>query len=1050
MIKKFFCFLLLFSLIFTNIHLVSSEPVKDRWTKISTGITGGIIRSIAQSKQNENLMYCATFGKGIYKSINNGFFWDPVNQGLDNLYILSLAVHPKNDQIVLAGTWGFGVYKTTDGGKNWEKSHIGIDHNTINYLLFDPNDSNYLYALTKDGLFKSWDVGKTWIYMPTDFMRSPAEYFYSPINKPKKFYVGVKDKGLFYSSDKGETWDELPFHNHLGNIFAVAEDPVLENVVYVGTEQNGIMKYKYDEFKKMWEFEKFGFANFKVTSIIFNPQNNDELVVSTFGNGVYKSKDHGRTWDTILTGPGATDIRFLYQDMHHVPVIWAGTHSMGIWKSNDRGTTWDDYNTNLDGLIMNGVVTDPKDPTILYAFAYGSVFRSQSRGLEWERLGKGLPNFEIKSLTVDPNKPEILYATTDGVGAYKSIDRGDTWKAINNGLKYNRVFSLAIDPTNTKHLLAGSYGKGIYQSYDSGDSWILTNQDIQDAYVVSILFHPTEKDTIFIGSYSSGVFKSTDGGIHWSPIKAGLESNFVLTLSMNTNDPNILYCGIDGYKAYKTVNGGLNWAIMDLGLPQKVSRYFVNDTKYPNIMYCCGSEGIYYSANRGIYWKAMSEGLDKNTGLNWIDANHLCIAQESSYILYASTYMGIYRFEMTDLPDIDRSGPVIDLDNKQDPMKTMDAYVNITGKVVDEYTGVERFEINKEEILLAPNGKFEKNIAVKTGYNQVDLVAIDKAGNVNQMTLKVFYDDGVDRIPPKLLIDYPTDESKTSQTPILIKGRAIDEESGMQSVKINNLNAQMDKDGFFSFEFELSPGENRISISAWDKVGNETIEKRTVYYVKLDITPPIIEIFSPEEGKPLADSNVTIVGRVTDMESGIQNLFINNQPIKIDKLGNFNYPVIMNKGENTYLLVAINGDGLKSEKNIVLIYQPKEITIELYIGNSLAFINGKRSILDAPPFIFNGRTVVPLRFIGEAFGALIDWNPTLRSITLDFKKKDIQLVLTIDDKTVYINGKKTTLEVPPMIQKGRTFVPLRFIGEATGCSIDWDAKEQKITLGYSE
>jgi photosystem II stability/assembly factor-like uncharacterized protein len=1037
MMKKISSLLLLILFLFGSIKISNGEPVKDKWTKISTGITGGVIRSIVQSKQNETLIYCATFGKGVYKSQNNGMLWEPISQGLDNLYILSLAVHPKNDQIILAGTWGFGIYKTIDGGKNWEQSRTGVDHNIIN-------------SLTRDGMFKSYDEGKTWNYMPTDFMKSLVEYFTVSPSNPRKFYVGARERGLFYSDDKGSTWKHFPEQEQLNHVHSIAEDPDNDKIVYVGTELSGVYKYKFDDYSETWSGEKFGFANFDVTSIFFNPQNHEEMTVSTYGKGIYHSLDKGKKWSTITTGPGSTDIQFLYQDIYNVPVIWAGTHSMGIWKSPDRGKSWVEKNTNLDGLVMNGIVTDPKDSTMLYAFAYGSVFRSQSKGIEWTRLNKGLLNFDIKSLTIDPSDSEILYATTEGAGAFKSMDRGENWFSINEGLKYNRVFSLAVNPKNSKHLLAGSYGKGVYQSNNGGKSWTLTNNGIEDAYVVSILFHPTEENVILIASYSSGVFKSTDDGIHWVPMNAGLETNFVLTLAMNPENSNILYCGADGYKAFKSVNGGLSWVLMDQGLDQTVSRFFVSKLDYPNVIYCAGIGGIYYSANRGVYWKAMSEGLDKNSGLGIFDANMITIAQDNSFVLYASTYMGLFRYEMTNLPDIDRVAPMIDLDNKQDPMKVKEPYASLKGKVWDEYTGVMRFEINKEQVLLSPEGKFDKNVSLNLGVNFVEFVAIDKAGNINEKVLKVFYDDGVDRIPPKLEIEYPLDESKISQSPVLVKGRVSDEGSGVQVVKVNNFNTMLDKDGFFSYELDLSPGENKITISALDNSGNEAIEKRTVYFIKPDTTPPLIEIFSPEEGVPLPENKVTIIGRVSDPERTIQDFFINNQPTKLDKLGNFTYPIVLEKGENTILLVAFNSDGLKAEKNLKLIYQPKQITIELYIGNSLAFINGKRSILDAPPFIYKGRTVVPLRFIGEAFGALIDWNPTLRSITLDFKKKDIQLVLTIDDKTVYINGKKTTLEVPPMIQKGRTFVPLRFIGEATSCSIDWDAKEQKITLGYSE
>ncbi|MDD4664262.1 MAG: copper amine oxidase N-terminal domain-containing protein, partial [Caldisericia bacterium] len=142
----------------------------------------------------------------------------------------------------------------------------------------------------------------------------------------------------------------------------------------------------------------------------------------------------------------------------------------------------------------------------------------------------------------------------------------------------------------------------------------------------------------------------------------------------------------------------------------------------------------------------------------------------------------------------------------------------------------------------------------------------------------------------------------------------------------------------------------------------------------------------------------------------------------------------------------------EARANVIVNNYP--ITITLQIGNRLASIKINEAtneiILDAPPFIQSGYTMVPLRFIGEAFGARIEWNPGYRIITLELEQKGLQIVLTVDSQSAYINGKKTTLEVPPVIRMGRTFVPLRFIGEAIGCTVEWEGKKQLITLVYTE
>jgi hypothetical protein len=124
----------------------------------------------------------------------------------------------------------------------------------------------------------------------------------------------------------------------------------------------------------------------------------------------------------------------------------------------------------------------------------------------------------------------------------------------------------------------------------------------------------------------------------------------------------------------------------------------------------------------------------------------------------------------------------------------------------------------------------------------------------------------------------------------------------------------------------------------------------------------------------------------------------------------------------------------------------KKTVIELQIGSPSAYINGQRVSLDAPPFIESGRTLVPLRFIGEAFGAKVDWiaERSLAVISLD----KLIIEVSIGNDRAFINGIIHQLDVAPMIKQGRTFVPLRFIGEAFGSSLVWEAESKRIIITY--
>ncbi|RLD12215.1 MAG: copper amine oxidase N-terminal domain-containing protein, partial [Caldiserica bacterium] len=99
------------------------------------------------------------------------------------------------------------------------------------------------------------------------------------------------------------------------------------------------------------------------------------------------------------------------------------------------------------------------------------------------------------------------------------------------------------------------------------------------------------------------------------------------------------------------------------------------------------------------------------------------------------------------------------------------------------------------------------------------------------------------------------------------------------------------------------------------------------------------------------------------------------------------------------------------------------------------------------PFILPpGRTMVPIRFISEAFGATVGWDGDTRTVTIVWGSTTIKL--TIGVYTAKINDKTVKLDAPPIIREDRTFVPIRFISEAFGAQVLWDGTERKVTIIY--
>lgn len=124
----------------------------------------------------------------------------------------------------------------------------------------------------------------------------------------------------------------------------------------------------------------------------------------------------------------------------------------------------------------------------------------------------------------------------------------------------------------------------------------------------------------------------------------------------------------------------------------------------------------------------------------------------------------------------------------------------------------------------------------------------------------------------------------------------------------------------------------------------------------------------------------------------------------------------------------------------------QKIVIELQIGSKSAYINQKRVDLEVPPFTENGRTLVPFRFIGEALGAKVTWFQEDKKAW--YELNNVKVEISIGSLIAVVDGKEIKLDTAPKIASGRTFVPIRFVSEALGASVIWEASTKKILITY--
>lgn len=126
----------------------------------------------------------------------------------------------------------------------------------------------------------------------------------------------------------------------------------------------------------------------------------------------------------------------------------------------------------------------------------------------------------------------------------------------------------------------------------------------------------------------------------------------------------------------------------------------------------------------------------------------------------------------------------------------------------------------------------------------------------------------------------------------------------------------------------------------------------------------------------------------------------------------------------------------------------QKIILSMQVGSTIAYLNQRPVELEAPPYITKeGRTMVPVRFVSEAFGANVKWDAKEKKVTIT--RFDTTLEMWIGNKRMLVNGTQKDLSSPPEIKGGRTYLPFRAIAEAMGAEVYWYGDSKTIRMEFN-
>lgn len=422
----------------------------------------------------------------------------------------------------------------------------------------------------------------------------------------------------------------------------------------------------------------------RIADIVIHPDDPGTWYVAVGSGGVWKTTNAGTTWQSLFDGQGSYSIGCLTLDPHDPDTIWVGTgenvsgrhvgYGDGVYRSRDGGKTWENLGLPDSGHIGR-IVVHPERPEVIYVAAQGplwsaggerGLYLTEDGGQTWRKVLGDDQYTGVNDVLLQPGNPDVVLAATHqrfrdvaglvnggpGSGLHKSTDGGRTWRALTTGLPDQDLGKIGLDfsPQDPDVAyaaieLAGRTG-GFWRSTDAGESWQQMSDTISRGtgphYYQEIWASPHQAGRVYFADVFMRVTEDHGRTFTIMPETDKHVDNHALAFA--AHDPDYLLAGCDG-GIYESWDLGQTWKfVANLPVTQFYKVAVDNDTPFYHIVGGTQDNSTQYGPSR-------TDNLSGIQNADWRvilggDGHQPAIDQSDPDVIYASSQQcNFYRID---------------------------------------------------------------------------------------------------------------------------------------------------------------------------------------------------------------------------------------------------------------------------------------------------------------------------------------------------------------------------------------------------------------------